>query len=129
MTATGTRTHHHLVCKWTFNHLAKLALSVRLWNKWLWVGVQLQSYISWLIEFYSTFFFPFQLIVNIILYSILKNYAFFSFFSIVIIWKPISLLSRWIDLPNTELDKCLLVPLLKSFCAVYDHKRLWPSFV
>ena len=39
----GTRTHNHLV-----NHLAKLAflakwLSVRLWTKWLWVWVPLQS--------------------------------------------------------------------------------------
>ena len=43
-----TRTHNHLVCKQTLNHLAKLAdlakwLSVRLQTKWLWVPVQLQS--------------------------------------------------------------------------------------
>ena len=40
-----TRTHNHLVHKRTLNHLAKLAkwLSVRLWTKWLWVRVQLQS--------------------------------------------------------------------------------------
>ena len=37
-----TRTHNHLVCKRTFNHLAKW-LSVRLRNKWLWVRAQLQS--------------------------------------------------------------------------------------
>ena len=34
-----TRTHNHLVHKWTLNHLAKLA-SVRLWTKWLWVRFQ-----------------------------------------------------------------------------------------
>ena len=43
-----TRTHNHLVCKQTLNHLAKLAdlakwLSVRLRTKRLWVPVQLQS--------------------------------------------------------------------------------------
>ena len=42
------RTHNHLVCKWTLNHLAKLAslakrLSVRLWIKWLWVPITLLS--------------------------------------------------------------------------------------
>ena len=37
-----TRNHNHLVHKQTFNHLAKW-LSVRLWTKWLWVRVQLQS--------------------------------------------------------------------------------------
>ena len=44
----GTRTHNHLVCKWTLNHLAKLAslvkwLSVCLWTKWLLIRVPLQS--------------------------------------------------------------------------------------
>ena len=44
----GTRTHNHLVCKRTFNHLAKLAslakcLSIRLRTKWLYVPVQLHS--------------------------------------------------------------------------------------
>ena len=43
-----TRTHSHLVHKWSLNHLTELAslakcLSVRLWTKWLWVRVQLQS--------------------------------------------------------------------------------------
>ena len=37
-----TPTHNHLVHKRTLNHLAKLA-SVRLWTKWLWIRVQLQS--------------------------------------------------------------------------------------
>ena len=37
-----TRTHNHLVHKWTLNHLAKLAV-LCLWTKWLWVPVQLQS--------------------------------------------------------------------------------------
>ena len=44
----GTRTHNHLVCKRTLNHVAKLAslakwLSVRLRAKHLWVRVPLQS--------------------------------------------------------------------------------------
>ena len=44
----GTWTHNYLVRKQTLNHLAKLAnlakwLSVRLWTKWLWVWVPLQS--------------------------------------------------------------------------------------
>ena len=44
----GTRTHNHLVCKWTLNHLAKLAslvkwLSVCLRTKWLLIRVPLQS--------------------------------------------------------------------------------------
>ena len=44
----GTRTHNHLVCKRTLNHLTKLAslakcLSIRLRTKWLCVPVQLQS--------------------------------------------------------------------------------------
>ena len=43
-----TRTHNYLVRKWTLSHSAKLTslakwLSVRLWTKWLVVGVQLQS--------------------------------------------------------------------------------------
>ena len=46
-----TRTLNQLVCKRTFNHLAKLAkltsltkwLSVRLRTKWLWSRVPLQS--------------------------------------------------------------------------------------
>ena len=47
-----TRTHNHLVHKRTLNHLAKLAslakwLSVRLWTKWLWFRVQLQSLTIW----------------------------------------------------------------------------------
>ena len=37
----GNRTHNHLVYKRTLNHLAKLALSVRLQTKWLWVRVPL----------------------------------------------------------------------------------------
>ena len=36
-------THNYLVQKRTLNHLAKW-LSVRLWTKWLWVRVQLQSF-------------------------------------------------------------------------------------
>ena len=44
----GTRTHSHLVCKQTLNHLAKLAslakwLSVCLRTKWLWVRIPLLS--------------------------------------------------------------------------------------
>ena len=44
MTATGTRTHNHLVRKQTLNHLVKLAsltkwLGVRLQIKWLWVQI------------------------------------------------------------------------------------------
>ena len=40
-----TRTDYHLVHKRTLNHLAKMTkwLSVRLWIKWLWVQVRLQS--------------------------------------------------------------------------------------
>ena len=46
-----TRTHNHLVHKRILNHLAKLTilaslakwLRVRLWTKWFWVWVQLQS--------------------------------------------------------------------------------------
>ena len=46
-----TQTQNHLVRKWTLNDLAKLVqwlslakwLSVRLWAKWFWVQVQLQS--------------------------------------------------------------------------------------
>ena len=50
-----TRTHNHLLRKWTLNHLAKLAslvkwLSVRLQTKWLWVWVQLQSLKAWSIS-------------------------------------------------------------------------------
>ena len=37
-----TRTHYQLVHKRTLNSLAK-CLSVRLWTKWLWARVQLQS--------------------------------------------------------------------------------------
>ena len=42
----GTRTHNHLVCKWTRNNLAILVslakqLSVRLRTKWLWIRVPL----------------------------------------------------------------------------------------
>ena len=33
-----TRTHNHLVNKWTLNYLTKL-----IWTKWLWFRVQLQS--------------------------------------------------------------------------------------
>ena len=40
--SNGTRTHNHLVCKRTYNHLAKW-LSVCLQTKWLWVQVLLQS--------------------------------------------------------------------------------------
>ena len=36
------RTHNHLVCKRTLNHLAKW-LSVRLRTKWLWVRIPLLS--------------------------------------------------------------------------------------
>ena len=41
----GTRTHSHLVCKRTLNHLASFAkwLSVCLRTKWMWVRVPLQS--------------------------------------------------------------------------------------
>ena len=43
----GTRTHNHLVCTWTLNHLAKMVLakwlSVCLQTKWLWVWIPLQS--------------------------------------------------------------------------------------
>ena len=38
----GIRTHNHLVCKRTLNHLAKWS-SVRLQTKWLWFRVPLQS--------------------------------------------------------------------------------------
>ena len=43
--SNGIRTHNHLVCKRTLNHLASLAkwLSVCLRVKWFWVRVQLQS--------------------------------------------------------------------------------------
>ena len=50
--SNGIRTHSHLVCKRTLNHLAKLAkknailvkrVSVRLRTKWMWVRIQLLS--------------------------------------------------------------------------------------
>ena len=43
-----TWTQNQLVCKWTLNHLAKLAkwLSVSLRTKWFWVRVQLQE-LTW----------------------------------------------------------------------------------
>ena len=46
--SNGIRTHNHLVCKQTLNHLAKLAslakwLSIRLRTKWLWVRIPLLS--------------------------------------------------------------------------------------
>ena len=40
-----SRTHNLLVQKRTLNHLA-IWLSVRLWTKWLWVRVQLQSLVT-----------------------------------------------------------------------------------
>ena len=44
-----TRTHNHLICKWTLNHSAKRAslatwLTVCLWTKLLWIWVLLQSW-------------------------------------------------------------------------------------
>ena len=44
--SNGIRTHNHLVCKQTLNHLAKLAslakwLSICLRTKWLWVRISL----------------------------------------------------------------------------------------
>ena len=52
-----TRTQNHLVCKETLNHLTKLAslsnmLSVRLWIKWFWVRIQLQSVIISYLQFW-----------------------------------------------------------------------------
>ena len=43
--SNGIRTHNHLVCNWTLNHLAELAkwLSVCSWTKWLWFRIPLLS--------------------------------------------------------------------------------------
>ena len=54
----GTRTHNHLVCKWTLNDLAELAslvkhLIVLLRTKWLWVRVSLQALIMWVLYLYQ----------------------------------------------------------------------------
>ena len=43
--SNGIRTHSHLVCKRTLNHLASLAkwLNVRLQTKWIWIRIPLLS--------------------------------------------------------------------------------------
>ena len=48
----GTRTHNHLVCKRTPNHLAKLAslakwLTACLRTKWLWVHIKCNEINTW----------------------------------------------------------------------------------
>ena len=49
-----TWTHNHLVHKQTFNYLAKW-LSVRLWNKWLWIRVQMQPVNDYYSDLFDTF--------------------------------------------------------------------------
>ena len=57
----GIQTNNHLVCKQTFNHLAKLAnlakwLSVRLSYKWLWVRIPLLPFNKGIFGFANVLF-------------------------------------------------------------------------
>ena len=85
---------------WTLNHLASLVewFSVRLWTKWLWVQVQLQSLklqrtmecgftlerVREMIRTYSQVFLSLLLVVLLLL-SVLFTLVFFILYSIIII--------------------------------------------
>ena len=54
-----TRTHNHSVRKRALNHLANLAKFyelIRLWTKWLWVRVQLQSLLETCLQYFFSRF-------------------------------------------------------------------------
>ena len=83
------RTHNHLVCKWTLDHLAKLAslvkwFSVYLQAKWLWVRIPLLSlntsgffllFFRWLRASSLLFCWFFYLNLSFLMFSLLELVA------------------------------------------------------
>ena len=82
-----TRTHNHLVCKRTVNHLAKLSSldkwsSARLRTKWLWFWVPIQSHKIYFLVLLSGFgynFFFFTHIFVLLLTSLFFSVVFLIF--------------------------------------------------
>ena len=75
----GTRTHNHLVCKRTVNHLAKLSSldkwsSARLRTKWLWFWVPIQSHKIYFLVLLSGFGYNFSF------YTYICSTSYFSVF-------------------------------------------------
>ena len=84
MTATGLKTHNHLVCKQKCNHLSKLAklakrLIVSLRIKLLWVRVPLQSFRKNFEDFSLRLYHSHLLLIFILFAFVFVNLLYLSF--------------------------------------------------